>query len=55
LILNVDDAGDFMVLTSQEKRVIAFVVAAFLLGLGVKSYRETHRADTPIRQVKIGR
>jgi len=30
------------VLTSEEKKVIAFVLAAFVLGLGVKYYRERH-------------
>jgi hypothetical protein len=31
-----------LVLTPEEKRVILFVVAAFLLGLGTKCYRDTH-------------
>jgi hypothetical protein len=30
------------VLTPEEKRVIGFVVAALLLGLGTKCYRDTH-------------
>ena len=30
------------VLTLEEKRVISFVVAAFILGLGTKSYRDAH-------------
>jgi len=30
------------VLTPEEKRVILFVIAAFLLGLGTKCYRDTH-------------
>ena len=30
------------VLTPEEKRVISFVVAAFILGLGTKYYRDTH-------------
>ena len=31
-----------LVLTPEEKRVITFVIAALLLGLGTKCYRETH-------------
>jgi hypothetical protein len=31
------------VLTPEEKRVIGFVIAAVLLGLGTKCYRDTHR------------
>jgi len=30
------------VLTPEEKRVVAFVVAALLLGLVTKCYRDTH-------------
>jgi hypothetical protein len=30
------------VLTAEEKRVITFVIAAFLLGLGTKCYRDAH-------------
>ena len=30
------------VLTPEEKRVIAFLIAALLLGLGTKFYREAH-------------
>jgi hypothetical protein len=29
-----------LVLTSEEKRVISFVIAAFLLGIGTKCYRD---------------
>jgi len=31
-----------LVLTPEEKRVITFVIAALLLGLGTKCYRDTH-------------
>jgi hypothetical protein len=31
-----------LVLTPEEKRVISFVVAAFILGLGTKCYRDMH-------------
>jgi hypothetical protein len=30
------------VLTPEEKRVLAFVLVAFVLGLGAKHYRDTH-------------
>jgi hypothetical protein len=30
------------VLTREEKRVIAFVLLAFALGLAIKHYRDTH-------------
>jgi hypothetical protein len=30
------------VLTAEEKRVITFVIAAFLLGLATKCYRDAH-------------
>jgi len=36
-----------VVLTSQEKRVISFVVAAFLVGLLVKCYRDQRPASAP--------
>jgi len=30
------------VLTSEEKRVIAFIIVALLLGVATKCYRDTH-------------
>jgi hypothetical protein len=36
------------VLTPEEKRVISFLIAAVLLGLGTKCYRDTHR-QTPVK------
>jgi KTSC domain len=39
------------VLTAEEKRVVAFVLAAFILGVGTKCYRDTHpRHPPPIEQ-----
>jgi hypothetical protein len=35
------------VLTPEEKRVVVFVVAALLLGLGTKCYRDTHPQAPP--------
>jgi hypothetical protein len=37
------------VLTPEEKRVVVFVLAAFLLGLGTKYYRDTHPAPIPAK------
>jgi hypothetical protein len=31
-----------LVLTKEEKRIVLFVVSAFLLGLAVKFYRDRH-------------
>ena len=39
---NWDELRHKLVLTLEEKRVICFVVAAFILGLGTKCYRDTH-------------
>jgi len=36
-----------LVLTSEEKRVIAFILAAFVLGLAAKHYRATHPRPMP--------
>jgi hypothetical protein len=36
-----------LVLTAEEKRVISFVIAAFILGLGTKCYRERHSVPLP--------
>ncbi|HLW36571.1 MAG TPA: hypothetical protein VKS98_13020 [Chthoniobacterales bacterium] len=49
-----------LVLTSEEKRVVTFVIAALLLGVGTKHYREgrpkpplkvekKHAASHPVR------
>ena len=34
-------------LTSTEKRVIVFVLAAFVLGLATKCYRDAHSSPAP--------
>jgi hypothetical protein len=41
------------VLTRQEMRVLIFVIAAFLLGLGAKHYRAAHPA--PVAVEKAGK
>ena len=35
------------ILTPTEKRVAVFVVAAFVLGLATKCYRDKHSSPTP--------
>jgi hypothetical protein len=35
------------VLTPEEKRVLVFVLMAFVLGLGAKHYRDTHPQAPP--------
>ena len=35
------------VLTPEEKRVLVFVLVAFVLGLGAKHYRDTHPQAPP--------
>jgi hypothetical protein len=35
------------VLTAREKRVVGFILAAFVLGLGTKYYRDNHRQASP--------
>jgi hypothetical protein len=42
-----DELRQKLILTPEEKRVIAFVVAAFVLGLGTKYYRDTHAQAPP--------
>ena len=37
-----------LVLTAEEKRVVIFVMLAFLLGLGTKCYRD-RRPQTPVK------
>jgi hypothetical protein len=39
---NWDELRHRFVLTPEEKRVISFVIVAFLLGLGTKCYRDAH-------------
>jgi hypothetical protein len=42
---------DLLVLTPEEKSTLAFVVAALVLGLVAKHYRETH--STPLTKTAI--
>lgn len=39
-------------LTSQERRVIAFVLAAFLMGLGIKHWRSMRAVATATVEVE---
>src|SRR5207302_11480781 len=41
-----DELRQRLVFTPEEKRVIAFVIAALLLGLGTKCYRDKHPHPT---------
>ena len=42
------------VLTPEEKRIIAFVLVALLLGLGTKYYRDAHsQKPAPIEKKRI--
>jgi len=38
-------------LTRQERRLVAFVLAAFLAGLGMKHWRETRETESAIASV----
>jgi hypothetical protein len=44
---NWDELRHRFVLTSEEKRVTAFVIVAFLLGLGTECYRDAHPQTPP--------
>jgi len=47
-----------LVLTAEEKRVISFVIAAFILGLGTKCYRDRHPeppAQIQTKQLRSGK
>ncbi len=46
-----DELKHRFVLTPEEKRVICFVIAALLLGVGTKCYRDTHPRP-PVRMEK---
>jgi hypothetical protein len=44
-----DDVRQRFRLTPTEKRVVVFVVAAFVLGLITKCYRDAHPSPTPVQ------
>jgi hypothetical protein len=46
-----DELRHKLVLTPEEKRIICFVVAALILGLGTKCYRDTH-PQPPVEMAK---
>lgn len=48
-IFKFNEVSQRLRLTSTEKRVAVFVVAAFLLGLTTKCYRDTHPSPTPVQ------
>jgi hypothetical protein len=37
-------------LTQQERRLVAFVLAAFLAGLGIKHWRSTQAVDSAVAE-----
>ncbi len=39
-------------LTSQERRVIAFILAAFFVGLGIKHWRDTQAVTAATAEVE---
>ncbi|HEX8898253.1 MAG TPA: hypothetical protein VF751_06110 [Chthoniobacterales bacterium] len=44
--------GRLFVLTPEEKRILCFVLIAFLLGVGAKRYRESH-AVPPLKTAVV--
>jgi hypothetical protein len=38
-------------LTRQERRLVAFILAAFLLGLGIKHWRETRETEAAVAEL----
>jgi hypothetical protein len=52
---NWDELRHRFVLTPEEKRVISFVIVAFLLGLGAKCYRDAHPQTPPAIDKKHSR
>jgi len=41
-------------LTRQERRLVAFILAAFLAGLGLKHWRETRATESAVAQTAAG-
>ena len=41
-------------LTRQERRLVAFILAAFLAGLGLKHWRETRETEGAVTQAEAG-
>jgi len=38
-------------LTRQERRLVAFILAAFLAGLGLKHWRETRETEAAVEKM----
>jgi biotin transporter BioY len=38
-------------LTRQERRLVAFILAAFLAGLGIKHWRETKETEAAVSEM----
>jgi hypothetical protein len=41
-----------LVLTPEEKRIVSFIIAALLLGLVTKCYRDAHRPQPAVNENK---
>jgi biotin transporter BioY len=39
-------------LTRQERRLVAFILAAFLAGLGIKHWREARETEAAVAEVQ---
>jgi hypothetical protein len=44
------DVGSMFRLTRQERQLIAFILAAFLAGLGIKHWRETRATEAAVAE-----
>jgi hypothetical protein len=44
--------GSMFRLTRQERRLVAFILAAFVVGLGLKHWRDMRTAEAAIAEVQ---
>lgn len=42
--------GSMLRLTRQERRLVAFILVAFLAGLGIKHWRETRETEAAVAE-----
>jgi hypothetical protein len=43
--------GSMFRLTRQERQLVAFILAAFLAGLGIKHWRETRATEAAVTEM----
>jgi hypothetical protein len=43
--------GSMFRLTRQERRLVAFILVAFLTGLGIKHWRETRETEAAVAEI----